>query len=241
MLVQRNIGAMVEVNCETDFVARNEHFQAFVQTVTRACAQHAGQLPTNDTLSALDFDADYLKRIVPADGDGTSLSDQLALIIGKVGENASLRRATCFKVTNSMRLAAFAHPAPRVDETDDAAVVQLGKFGALVAMHESSAAVDATIAERTSEADLAEVRRNLCQHIVGMNPVKVGSSAVDKPAEQKDDERCLIWQEYLLEPSMTVQELLDENHLEVVEFKRFECGEPLAEATAETLTQAQAA
>lgn len=234
VLVQRNIGAMVEVNCETDFVARNEHFQAFVQTVTRACAQHADQLPTNDALSALDFDADYLRRIVPADGDGSTLSDQLALIIGKVGENASLRRATCFKVTNSVRLAAFAHPAPRLPESADGASVQLGKFGALVALHESAGA-------DTSSADLAEVRRNLCQHIVGMNPAKVGSSAVDKPAEQKDDEQCLIWQEYLLEPSMTVQELLEENQLEVVEFKRFECGEALAEATTEALTQAQAA
>lgn len=51
VLVNRNIGAMVEVNCETDFVARNENFQEFVQTVTKACAKHVAEMPTNDTLS----------------------------------------------------------------------------------------------------------------------------------------------------------------------------------------------
>lgn len=51
VLVNRNIGAMVEVNCETDFVARNETFQEFVQTVTQACAKHVSEMPTNDTLS----------------------------------------------------------------------------------------------------------------------------------------------------------------------------------------------
>lgn len=55
VLVNRNIGAMVEVNCETDFVARNETFQEFVQTVTQACAKHVAEMPTNDTLSKVNL------------------------------------------------------------------------------------------------------------------------------------------------------------------------------------------
>lgn len=164
-------------------------------------------------LIQIEFDSDSLKRIQL--GDGKLLSDHLALIIGKVGENASLRRATCFKVTNSVTLASFAHPSAAVkpDETIEN-VVQLGKFGALVALHDANGN--------------AEAQRNLCQHIVGMNPSKIGVADVDKPVEVKDDEQCLLFQEYLLEPSMSVSEVLAESQIEVVQFKRFECGEALA-------------
>lgn len=162
----------------------------------------------------IEFDADALKRIQL--GDGKLLSDHLALIIGKVGENASLRRATCFKATNSVTLASFAHPfVVKADaNTSTENVVQLGKFGALLALHDANGNADA--------------QRNLCQHIVGMNPTKIGVPDVDKPAEVKDDEQCLLFQEYLLEPSMSVAEVLAENQIEVVQFKRFECGEALA-------------
>lgn len=93
-------------------------------------------------------------------------------------------------------------------------VVQLGKFGALVALHDATGN--------------AEAQRNLCQHIVGMNPERIGVPDVDKPTEIKDDEKCLLFQEYLLEPSMSVAEVLAENSIDVVQFKRFECGEVLA-------------
>lgn len=235
VLVQRNIGAIVEVNCETDFVARNDQFQAFVQSVTQACCQHAADLATNNNgLSKLDFDGAYLKQITIDAGDGArTLSDHLALIIGKVGENASLRRATCFKVGGAVQLASFAHPSQTTEATDDGKnVVLLGKFGALVALKTGGGAA--------TPVD-AELQKNLCQHIVGMNPAKVGAADVDKPAEEKDDERCLIWQEYLLEPSLQVHEVLAENGLEVVEFQRFECGEPLASDAEPAQQQAQQA
>lgn len=51
VMVQKNIGAMVEVNCETDFVARNKTFQQFVESVSIACIQHVSKMPTNDILS----------------------------------------------------------------------------------------------------------------------------------------------------------------------------------------------
>lgn len=141
----------------------------------------------------------------------------MALIIGKVGENASLRRATCFKVTNSVTLASFAHPSALKADASTENIVQLGKFGALVALHDTNGNLEA--------------QRNLCQHIVGMNPSKIGVPDVDKPAEVKDDEQCLLFQEYLLEPSMSVSEVLTESQIEVVQFKRFECGEVLASET----------
>lgn len=216
--MQDNIAAMVEVNCETDFVARNNTFTEFVDSVTKACAAHVAQMPSNNgaALSKINFDADTLKSITL--NDGKSLSDHLALIIGKVGENASLRRATCFRSTDMRTtLAAFTHPPVK----NTKAAVQMGKFGAIVAV------------QGTSATTATELKRNICQHIVGMNPQQIGNIDVDKPTESKDDETCLIWQEYLLEPSITVGELLAENNIEIVDFHRFECGEIIAATAAD--------
>lgn len=51
VLIQNNIAAMVEVNCETDFVARNKQFQEFVDTVLKACLNHVSSMQTNNGLS----------------------------------------------------------------------------------------------------------------------------------------------------------------------------------------------
>lgn len=140
-------------------------------------------------------------------------------MIGSVGENASLRRATCFKVSDALTLAAFTHPPIK-----SSTAVQLGKFGSIVALENKGSNDENTI----------EIQRNICQHIVGMNPLKIGVFGSDKPTENKDDERCLIFQEYLLDSSVTVAEVLQENNMSIYEFHRYECGEAIAN-TAEQL------
>ena len=134
-------------------------------------------------------------------------------MIGTVGENASLRRATCFKSTNSITLSGFTHPATNASNSS----IQLGKYGAIVALHTTNDSVN------------NEVIKNVCQHIVGMNPNKIGVIDVDKPAENKDDEMLLVFQEYLLDPSQTVGELLINHQIQVVNFHRYECGELVQE------------
>jgi elongation factor Ts len=48
VLIQKNIGAMIEVNCETDFVARNEHFRKFVATASKACVDYMNTVDGNN-------------------------------------------------------------------------------------------------------------------------------------------------------------------------------------------------
>lgn len=59
-----------------------------------------------------------------------------------------------------------------------------------------------------------------------MDPKKIGTED-DEPAKNKDDEICLIHQEYILDENITVKEVLQENKLEITDFKRFECGETI--------------
>lgn len=211
LFVRRNIGALIEVNCETDFVAKNEKFKEFVTLTSKACVDHVASLPTNDTVSKIEFQGDSLKNVVLA--DGKTLADQLALLIGNVGENASLRRAICFKVADSVQLVGAAHPAP-ADATADS--VQVGKYGSIVAFQTTDA-----------QPTTADIPKKICQQLIGLNAERVGDIEKDKPTNNADNEPCLIYQEFLLDPSLRVDEFLTENKIKVLDFERFECGEEI--------------
>ena len=109
-------GAVVEVNSETDFVAKNEIFQDFVRNV----AQIALEKGTNvDALSAADYPA------------GGTVAEALTNNIAKIGENQSLRRAAVVEVTEGV-IVPYVH---------NQVVSGLGKIGVLVAL-ESGASAD---------------------------------------------------------------------------------------------------
>ena len=75
---------------------------------------------------------------------------------------------------------------------------------------------------------IKQLGRQLCQHVVGMNPEKLGDAEV-KPHENTDEETAMIHQEFLLDITQTVGQVLTENGVEVLDFARFECGEELKE------------
>lgn len=110
-----------------------------------------------------------------------------------------------------MLLYAYAHPSGTVNGN-----VLLGRVAGIIALRQTAP---------NDEVNVDEVGRSLCQHVVGMNPKRIGSPEDDRPAEDADDEECLIYQDYLEDQTVTVREILEESGLEVVDFKRFECGE----------------
>ncbi|XP_047514876.1 elongation factor Ts, mitochondrial isoform X1 [Pieris napi] len=198
-------GALVELNCETDFVAKNEKFQKMLEDATLACYKFSHtHLQAKGPVTKMELDSEQLGNM---NVDGRKLSEVLALFIGSVGENAVLRRAECWKANSSdVKISAYTHPAPAV-----ASEYSAGKYGALLAYKQPN--------------DQEDMGRQLCQHIVGCAPLKIGNKENDTPAKNSDDEVCLIYQEYLLDPSFTVQEILDENKVEVIDYVRFSCGE----------------
>uniref|UniRef100_A0A182Y9W9 Elongation factor Ts, mitochondrial n=1 Tax=Anopheles stephensi TaxID=30069 RepID=A0A182Y9W9_ANOST len=219
VLVRRNVGAMVEVNCETDFVARNASFQRFVQVASAACVHHLENVEADANLTKVGLNSEALKQIVLQ--DGKSLGDHLALMIGTVGENASLNRAICYKAPDSLQLAGYVHPAPSEEIPHD--VPMIGKYGSLVAFKSAHSTVQE--GDDGTELSPAQLARKVCQHIVGMKPELIGEPGKDEPAADKDDETCLIHQEYLVDPNYTVGEVLEANRLQILDFQRFECGE----------------
>ncbi|KAF5288624.1 hypothetical protein FQR65_LT11995 [Abscondita terminalis] len=208
--VDNTNAAIVEVNCETDFVAKNKSFQEMAEVAAKACLKFVEkQKHYRGPLTKIGLDSDQLRQLPTT--NGKPLADELALMIGSLGENATLRRALCLKVDDNVHLSAYAHPSGI--ERDN---VVLGKFGGLVAIRQKI----------SKDVDLQVLGKNLCQHVVGMDPKKIGTDS-DKPAPNPDDETCLIHQEYIIDNNATVSDVLEEHGIEVIDFKRFECGEDL--------------
>jgi elongation factor Ts len=103
------VGALVEVNSETDFVARNPEFQTFVKTATKIALTTGGDI---DALSAAKM------------SDGTTVADTLSNLIAKIGENMTLRRTAVLAVSPGA-VASYVH---------NAAAPNLGRIGVLVAL-----------------------------------------------------------------------------------------------------------
>ncbi|XP_059049835.1 elongation factor Ts, mitochondrial isoform X2 [Achroia grisella] len=200
-----NHGALVELNCETDFVAKNDKFHKMIEDATLACFKFAHtSLQSKGPITKMELDSEQLGNLSV---EGKKLSEILALFIGTVGENAVLRRAECWKANNKeVKIAGYTHPAPAKSEDYSA-----GKYGALLAYKQSG--------------DYEDIGRQLCQHVVGCAPKKIGNKDSDKPNKNSDDEICLIYQEYLLDPSYTVDEILEQNKVELIDYVRFSCGE----------------
>jgi elongation factor Ts len=103
-------GAMVEVNAETDFVARNARFQEMVTNITKRAAEAEGDLAR---LLAMDYP-----------GRSVTIADQLRETIATIGENMSLRRTVALAVGEG-HIAEYVH---------NKAAEGLGKIGVLVAL-----------------------------------------------------------------------------------------------------------
>ncbi|MEO8715242.1 MAG: translation elongation factor Ts [Acetobacteraceae bacterium] len=102
--------AMVEVNAETDFVARNDKFQAFVEQVARVA------LSVGEDVEAI--------KAAPWPGGGGTVADQLTQLIATIGENMTIRRARVLGVDHGA-VATYVHGPVRAG---------LGRIGVIIAL-----------------------------------------------------------------------------------------------------------
>ncbi|XP_026023857.1 elongation factor Ts, mitochondrial [Astatotilapia calliptera] len=200
---------MVEVNCETDFVARNEKFQQLVKDVTFATLAHF----RNKTQSQ----SGYVKSVLSSDdlsklsvGEGTSLADQVALTIGRLGENMSLKRAVTVGIPAEWKIGSYVHGGIST-QTE----VAMGRYGALV------------VFQGGKEGEQEMLGRKLGQHIVGESPLSLGNMD-DLPCGES--ETRLLPQTFLADPSRTVAQFLRGQQARVLDFVRFQCGETTEDA-----------
>uniref|UniRef100_UPI0037E8F47F elongation factor Ts, mitochondrial n=1 Tax=Semicossyphus pulcher TaxID=241346 RepID=UPI0037E8F47F len=202
---------MVEVNCETDFVARNEKFQQLVKDVAFATlANHQNKAKSK---------AGYVKSVLEGEevcklsvDEGASLADRVALTIGRLGENMSVKRAVTVSIPAEWDVGSYVHGGVS-GQTE----VAMGRYGALV------------VFQGGKEGEQQILGHKLGQHIVGEAPVSLGNMD-DLPCGES--ETRLLPQTFLGDPSRTVAEFLRGQQARVLDFVRFQCGETTSEEAA---------
>jgi elongation factor Ts len=203
-----NKGALVEVNSETDFVARNDLFQGLVRMIADVALSHGS-----------DTDA-ILKGNV-----GThTVADAIATSIAKIGENITLRRAATLSVGKGV-IGSYMHNSPSeglgkigvivaLESTGD--VDALKQFGKMVAMHIAAAAPQAL---DQASLDPETVRREkdiLAEKFRQQGkPENMIEKIVDSGIKTFYKEVCLVEQQYIHEPDKNVAQAVKEAEAKV--------------------------
>lgn len=195
--------AVVEVNSETDFVARNDGFQDLVRGVASAA------LTTDGSVEA----------VASADMGGKSVADTITAAVGTIGENMNLRRSAKLEVSNGT-VASYMH---------NAAADGIGKIGVLVAL-ESSGDVDAlnaigkqvamhiaatnplALKEEEIPADIADRERAvyLEEAKESGKPQEIAEKMVVGKMKKFFKESVLLSQAFVINPDITVEQAIKE-------------------------------
>ncbi|CAH8460136.1 unnamed protein product [Heterobilharzia americana] len=214
LLGTRNRAVIVEVNCETDFVARNNSFQSLVATAAETVMHHYTE-PTRICLAS-----DRLNMLVTS--NNSTLQDIVAAAIGSIGESIRLRRAVGICVpdnSKSSRLAIYSHVSTE-GIVQGIREVRFGKYAAVIRYRP----LNNKPANDAWHERAARLGRQVCQHIVGMNP-NPDLEHVEHPTPDSGEEKCLLLQPFLLDETISVGEHLLRNEMVLEDFVRVECGE----------------
>ncbi len=205
--------AMAEVNCETDFVARNADFKAFVEQVAEAA------LSTDDDL-------------------GEAMHDTLIEKIASIGENIKIRRNVRYSLQGTGKVASYIHMGGKVGVLIEVAcgkdeTVASPVFDELVrdlTLHVAATAPACLTSDEVPEDDIAAERAIFAKQVEG-KPENIIGMIVDGKIRKYFAEICLVEQGFVKEPKTSITELLAEkgkelgDELTIKRFVRYQLGQ----------------
>lgn len=216
--------ALVEINCETDFVAKDDNFVNFANNVARAIVEH------NAT------DLDNLANIKLA--NGKTVEETRKDIIAKLGENISVRRFELFKTSGI--IATYLHGAKigvmvdiNSNETD------LGKD---VAMH-IAACKPICVSREQVPVDKIEAERSIYSQQASQSgkPADIVAKMVEGRINKFLAEITLLGQPFVKNPDLTIEKLLASKNAKVNNFAMFVVGEGIEKKTVDFAAEVAAA
>jgi elongation factor Ts len=205
--VSGNIGALVEINCETDFVTKNDEFLA----LANACAKLIAEKNPADVaaLSALPL-------------DGKTVEELRAALIGRIGENMSIRRFQRFETTG--KLASYLHGTRIGVMVDfDGADEQVGKD---VAMH-IAAMKPVALSSDNVPAELIAKERSVAELKAAESgkPAEIVTKMVEGSIQKYLKEVSLLNQTFVKNDKQTVEQMLKDTKSTVKAFTMYVVGE----------------
>ncbi|KAI6190096.1 Elongation factor Ts, mitochondrial [Aphelenchoides bicaudatus] len=232
VLAKSNVGAVLELNCETDFVARSADFKDLVEEISLAIVDYGKKIADSKAPS----NKDEFVSISVDDSISTqknrTVKESIALAVGKMRENIVVKKAQAIISNPAVLVQACAHPQYGTE------AVHMGQFASVIGVIRD-------------EAKAKFPNRQI--HIIGMRPEVLGTPAkhektrlelldekefkdekehddlndfADVQSTQLDeDETQLLRQTFMFSPALTVHEYLDSHSARVEWFLRLEVGE----------------
>ena len=214
--VDGSTGAMIEVNCETDFVSKNESFLAF----TKSCAELVAQSNPADVaaLSALPL---------AQDGFGPTVEDVRKGLIGKIGENMAIRRFK--RYAGGGKLASYLH-GTRIGvlvefSGDDLAAKDVAMhIAAMKPVSLSSAQVPAELVDRERRVATEKAAES-------GKPAEIVAKMVEGSVQKYLKEVSLFNQTFVKNDKQSVEQMLKERATQVASFTLYVVGEGIEKKT----------
>jgi elongation factor Ts len=227
---QGNIGALVEVNAETDFVARNDEFKAFVK---------------NAAGLALEAEGNVEKLLAKPMSGGATVDAQLKEMIAKIGENMSVRRAAVLAVNPGV-VSTYVHNAssPELGKIgvlvalkSSADQTKLSALGKQLAMHVAAAAPIALLAEHIP-ADVLAREKAIHADVARQSgkPENVIEKMIEGRMRKFYEEAVLMNQTFVIDGETKIEKLLEKASKDlgapvaIEGFVRFQVGEGIEKA-----------
>ncbi len=207
-------GVMIEINCETDFVARDDNFKQFSESLISLA--HKNKIDSLDVLADTLFENDM------------TVEQARQTLVSKLGENINIRRIASIKTSDT--IAGYSHSG-RIGvlvalEGGDAVLAKD------VAMHVAASRPSVILPEQVDASMLAK-EKEICmaQALESGKPENLIEKIVEGRIKKFVNEVSLVGQSFVKEPSITIGQLLESKKAIVESFVRFELGEGIEKKT----------
>ena len=214
VVLDGNKACLVEVNSETDFVAKNEQFLKLVDD----CAS-----------TLLKSNAKSLEEALALECDGETLNDKLVNATATIGEKIALRRFEIIEKNDDEIFGSYIHMGGKISSLvvckggdDELAHYMAMQVASMSPTYVSSADMPAEIVEH-ERAVQTEIAKN--DESLAGKPENVMAGIIEGRISKSLKEMCLVDQEYFLDTSKKVAQVLKDNNCEVLKFSKYLVGE----------------
>jgi elongation factor Ts len=210
ILVEGNVAVVLELNSETDFVAKNAEFQGLLASLTKA---------------VLDGGATNLEEALKVSAEGKSIEELLVDKTLTIGEKLSLRRVSRFELAEGQSFGAYKHMGGRIVSL---VILDGGNEEAAkdVAMHVAAINPKYLDQSEISEEVIAHEKQVLTNEALNEGkPANIVEKMVVGRLNKYLKEICLVNQPFVKNPDLTVQKFVEGQKATINSFLRLEVGE----------------
>ncbi|MFC4387428.1 translation elongation factor Ts [Gracilibacillus marinus] len=211
--VEGNTAVLIEVNCETDFVTKNDQFKTLMQQLAKhiltqkpATVEEALQQPLN--------------------GNGESVEEYINSNIAKIGEKLSLRRFETFTKTDADVFGAYIHMGGSIGVVTVLEGTNEEQIAKDIAMHIAAVNPKYLSRDAVSAEDIDKEREVLkTQALNEGKPANIVEKMVEGRLNKFFEEICLLEQSFVKDPDQKVKQIVKNHNATVKTFARYEVGE----------------